>query len=531
MNMGSKYIMDNDTNHDGWLKKLNSVSTSFCLAKWKQVTLHLQFGHKHSCHHNPTHPIPLDLLKEDPSVLHNTPESISHRKQMKNGVKPSHCAYCWKAERAGSLSDRVYKSATTWANSHFDEVATNPPDYNVFPSYLEISFSNVCNMKCIYCAPHISSQWYDEIKQHGGYKFNVFGEVSTFNDFDMLDRKQSNPIPNREFNPYVDAFWKWWPELYNNLDTLRVTGGEPLLTKDTFRLLQTIKDTNSNPNLSLSFNSNLCVPEKTWNDFVQSFSDLKRNNIVNQINLYTSCEAKGARAEYIRTGMDYDLHLHRYKEFLQLSADLQDVHIKTAPNPTPGLKNKYRYKKASGIGHMCTFNLLSVTTFKDMLEDIVKIREQITYTDDIINLWDEALNWHREHKTAYRITGGDIRHYGSSVLSVIDIPFLRNPSWLSIDILTDDFQSYFEECYQYMNDTIWFSDIEKSKFNRCYNVFKQREAYKPGVEDPAKIRHNIGMNRAMFAQYVDELDRRRNTSFVKVFPEYEEFYKDCKRYK
>ena len=30
-------------------------------------------------------------------------------------------------------------------------------------------------------------------------------------------------------NPYVTAFWKWWPEMYKNLEVFRMTGGEPLM--------------------------------------------------------------------------------------------------------------------------------------------------------------------------------------------------------------------------------------------------------------------------------------------------------------
>lgn len=506
-----------DQNHSEWLQKLNSVSPSFCLAKWKQATLHLQFGHKHSCHHNPTHPIPKQMLKDNPSALHNTPDSIDHRKSMKNGIKPAHCNYCWKAEDTGSISDRVYKSAASWANVHFDEVASNPHDYNVAPSYLEVSFSHVCNMKCIYCAPHISSQWYDEVKQKGGYHLKYKSEETIFNDLAMLDGKRSHPIPNREYNPYVDAFWKWWPELYNNLETLRITGGEPLLTKDTFKLLKNINETNTNPELKLSVNSNLCVPDKNWNEFVESYANLKRNDIVKQIHLHTSCEAKGAKAEYIRTGMDYDLHLLRYKEFLQLSADLQDLHVKNNPDAS----TKKKYKKASGIGHMSTFNLLSVTSFKDMLEDIVKIRKEITYTDDVLEVCEYSSKWHKQHVSTYMITDGDPVHYASSMLSSIDIPFLRNPLWLNIDILTPDFTKYFEECYQYMNDTIWFSDIEKIKYNRCYNVFKNSTGRISGID----------LNRSWFGQYVDQLDERRDTKFLEVFPEYEDFYKMCKRLK
>ena len=43
--------------------KLNDVGCGFCLAKWTQVTIHLQMGETHSCHHPSTHKIPLSEIK------------------------------------------------------------------------------------------------------------------------------------------------------------------------------------------------------------------------------------------------------------------------------------------------------------------------------------------------------------------------------------------------------------------------------------------------------------------------------------
>ena len=56
--------------------RLNAVSPSLCLAKWQQVSIHLPSGLTQSCYHPPTHKIPLELLKDKPSVLHNTPIKI-----------------------------------------------------------------------------------------------------------------------------------------------------------------------------------------------------------------------------------------------------------------------------------------------------------------------------------------------------------------------------------------------------------------------------------------------------------------------
>jgi hypothetical protein len=81
--------------------ELNAVSDSFCIAKWKQVTLHLQTGHTHSCHHPTTHKIPLEEITINPSALHNTSYKKKQRKMMLEGTRPRECDYCWRVEDSG----------------------------------------------------------------------------------------------------------------------------------------------------------------------------------------------------------------------------------------------------------------------------------------------------------------------------------------------------------------------------------------------------------------------------------------------
>ena len=52
--------------------RLDSVSSSMCLAKWLQVSLHLTTGKTHSCYHPPAHSIDLKELSQKASALHNT---------------------------------------------------------------------------------------------------------------------------------------------------------------------------------------------------------------------------------------------------------------------------------------------------------------------------------------------------------------------------------------------------------------------------------------------------------------------------
>ena len=212
---------------------LNEISPSFCLAKWLQHTLYLQNGMNHSCHHPPTHKIPLEEVQSNYKALHNTAHKKQQMQMMLDGERPKECDYCWRVEDLGTdyFSDRVYKSKVSWSKPYlFDVLEAGTTDIN--PTYMEISFSNVCNFKCAYCSPDLSSRWYDEIQQHGAYP-----TTNNYNSFEQLRTLGKMPIPHREENPYVDAFWKWWPELYASLHTLRLTGGEPLMSKDCWQVL------------------------------------------------------------------------------------------------------------------------------------------------------------------------------------------------------------------------------------------------------------------------------------------------------
>ena len=97
----SKFLSDAELAKE----QLDSVSPSMCLAKWKQVSLHLTTGKTNSCYHPPLHDIDVKPLTFHPGALHNTAEKKQARKQMLEGKRPDECSYCWNAEDNGQLSD------------------------------------------------------------------------------------------------------------------------------------------------------------------------------------------------------------------------------------------------------------------------------------------------------------------------------------------------------------------------------------------------------------------------------------------
>ena len=302
-------MADNNWNHHenkNFVKvkeKLDKVGCGMCLAKWTQVTLHMQTGHNHSCHHPRTHKIDVKEIQRNPSALHNTRYKKQRRKEMLNGKRPSECDYCWNVEdNSDRFSDRVFKSQESWSLPHFDEIANSDWREDINPRYVEVAFSNACNFKCSYCAPAFSTQWQEEIENHGAYP-----TTDEFNSFKYNELEDKMPIPVRAENPYKKAFWKWWPDLYQDLHTFIITGGEPLLARDTFKVLDYILEhPNPNKNLQLAINSNLGGPVQLIDKFIDKIKRLEDEDRIKELIVFTSVESWGEQAEYIRHGLEFN---------------------------------------------------------------------------------------------------------------------------------------------------------------------------------------------------------------------------------
>lgn len=471
---------DNINRKFGVIKKeLDKISPTFCTAKWKQVTVHLDTGRTHSCHHPVTHKIPIEEIKRNPSALHNTEYKKEQRKLMMEGQRPAECDYCWRVEDSAtrdsvvSFSDRVTKSADNWARPYLSEVAEKGWDYDPIPSSMEVNFGSVCNFKCSYCNPEISSKWMEEIKAYGGYEL----PTASFNGVEWLRENDRYPIPQREYNPYIEAFWEWWPELVKELKIFRITGGEPLLNKNTFKVLDYLIE-NPHPELSLSVNSNLCVPNSLLNEFIEKMTIIQNNKCIKDFKLYTSCEAHGARAEYIRFGLDYKKWLDNCERIIR---DIPD----------------------SKLTVMATYNLLSITSFKSMLEDLLALKNKYTIQPQ------------RPHTVG------------------IDIPYIRYPDFMTAWLMPPEWLKEIEDTitwmYRNLQQTYWpplcgmgFFDYEIKKMERVYLVCKD------SLKDPTK-HAEIAACRKNFVAFVDEHDRRRGTNFLKTFPEMSVYYHQWKQ--
>jgi hypothetical protein len=103
----------------------------------------------------------------------------------------------------------------------------------------------------------------------------------------------------------------------------------------------------------------------------------------------------------------------------------------------------------------------------------------------------------------------------------IDIPYLRNPEFLTMSILTADYLSKTKKSWQFMQDNSkFFTPYEIGRMQRVYELFKSQ------LSNP--IPYLIDW-RKDFVLFVDEHDRRRETNFLGTFPEMLDFYQFCKK--
>ena len=224
---------------------------------------------------------------------------------------------------------------------------------------------------------------------------------------------------------------------------------------------------NPRRNLRIDINSNLVVSDIIFDKFLEKMKLLEEKGV--KLKLYTSCEAYGKHAEYIRFGLKYNKWLKNCYKFLS-----------TLTN--------------SKLTIMSTYNILSITSFKDFLKDILNLKQ------------------------TYRLRCG------------IDIPFLMNPSYLQANIISKDFLHYIEDSITFMFRNLdipsWlplsgnsFFEHEIKKLIRIFYMVKAKP-------------ENFGCKRDRkdFKLFIDEYDKRNDSVFLETFPEYENFYKLCEVY-
>ena len=420
--------INNETDLEYKRRVIDIKSESFCGAKWYNATIWLGSGQTTSCHHPLPHAIDIDDIQRTPAALHNTQRKKMEREQMQKGERPSGCEYCWKIEDIGrdNISDRVYKTVL-FTDEDLNHAFRTPASEDFNLRTLEISFDRTCQFACSYCNPAFSSTWVRDISTNGPY-INL---VSDGRNHFTHPHDSSQLYKFGETNPYVEAFFQWWEsDLHRTLDELRITGGEPLMSGDTWKLLDWFKENKGKSKTRLAINSNL----GTQVDIDRLFASVDA-----PIDLYTSNESLGLQAEYIRDGLVWDDWANNVELILDnhLDSKLRAIHI------------------------MCTINTLCLDSLVDFLECVVNWKMQ--YGKEAVNFSLNILRFPSFQSTL--ILPNDIRtRYKNQLTDFMtrhqDSEFIHEYEWNQLQRLVD------------------YLDVVKTPHSEAFDLDKLRNDFK-----------------------------------------------------
>ena len=340
-----------------------------------------------------------------------------------------------------------------------------------------------------------------------------------------------------------------------------MTGGEPLMHKDTFKMLNYILE-NPSPNLQIGITTNLCPSNNnTFKNFIKILKKLenpidnniletwKKNNYLKEITYFAKNDHKNTWHNWPRFIVENEEIIDNQIESKLFRIDKNKITGKFNDNFINEETGDFFYKKywIKPINNewKCLGDneelVNDFSAYKHLMiyVSLDSVSEQAEYIRYPLNFEQLKNNVHAILQNLNRVTVSFINTF--NVLSIckiesflkfinefrelydnkvlFDIPFLEYPNWLAIDIITKDFLQYMYDAEYYMKEKSTFSKEEIKKFQRNIRY----------MEDKIYRKNNYNIQRKNFALYIDQLDKRRDTNFLNIFPEYKEFYNLCKQ--
>ena len=264
------------------------VSKTFCILPWIHLSTrpngHLRVcctanASSAGCTNDKEFGGEIGILKEDdlkPSNLgiHDLVTSWNNeymkqtRLMMLQGKIPVQCQKCFDEESAGHRSKRIWETDYWSKRIDLDElIASTDEDGSVPPKiyYFDLRMGTKCNLKCIMCSPHDSGMWMPDWKklypriQNESLKQLCSWEPGSGNGGSYTWHKDN---PN------------FFDQLYDQIPHMRqlyFAGGEALVIREHYTLLEEVIKRGYAKNIQLRYNSNgVYVPDRLlelWNEF------------------------------------------------------------------------------------------------------------------------------------------------------------------------------------------------------------------------------------------------------------------------
>lgn len=264
----------------------------FCMAPW--VHTHIwPNGDVYPCCMSDTN-MPVANYKQDGDlkISWNSEKYKELRANMLAGKESKECNRCYEQEQYGKYNLRMQLN-DDFAH-RYDLVEQTQPDGhldNLELLYLDIRFSNICNLMCRTCGPDLSSQWGVAVAAK------------------YPDRKQPALI-RIESSSKNREFWDDLSQYIENVERIYFAGGEPLLMQEHYNMLNYLTE-REKFNIKIYYNTNFSTLD------YKNISVLDYWKKFNQIVVCASLDGSHEKGELIRKGLEWDKVIENRKRMIE----------------------------------------------------------------------------------------------------------------------------------------------------------------------------------------------------------------------
>jgi pyruvate-formate lyase-activating enzyme len=313
-----------------WQDKIAAVSGSktFCVLPWIHFATRPNGDMRLCCSANASgagenHTVglvknergqPANFGRETPMSAWNNEYMKDVRLTMLEGKIPASCSKCIAEESKGVASKRIWETGS-WMEDGIDveELIKQTQEDGTVPEklvYLDLRLGHTCNLKCVMCSPHDSSQWVGDHKK-------------VYPLFQAKELKEQMQWDRKDFNNKWHENPDFWKEMYAQIPNLKqvyFAGGEPLMIREHKWFLEEIIRQGYADKILIRYNTNGLLVDDEIIELWKKFKKVK---------VGFSIDAVGDRNYYIRYPSDWatiERNLHK----LDNTPDNIQVSIATA---------------------------------------------------------------------------------------------------------------------------------------------------------------------------------------------------------
>lgn len=265
----------------------------------------------------------------DYDFIFNNPLLKKRQDALENNIQHSHCSDCWLSEKNTN-------------GEHSFRLINRPKNTERKFSFIEVSVTHTCNMMCKYCGPEYSTKWQ-----------SLVGEKKPDTDTKLLE-KVCNLIIE-----YYDKELKTVPKIILNL-----MGGEPIMSKNSNYFIETVIDHLSKhkhfpeQEIHIMFTTNYNFDKSLLKKFMTYAEEYDNIGFLYHI----SNESISARAEFIRTNLDYEKWINNVEYTFECSQKYDNV------------------KMAFGCAHNC----FTLPYFKEFLVELNNVANRVGFKKPVV---------------------------------------------------------------------------------------------------------------------------------------------------